>query len=278
VQIPPAALEEVHPRLAARDEHRPEPEPPHDLPPDPRDLGAAALVELVRILDPNGASRLVMVRRDDIEIPVHGEIVALGVHAYGDPAALDGPADPVQEPFRHDPLVVIGDHDGLQPAEDGLDIPDDAVGALGPDPVPALPVVSDHLLPVGDDPRLDRRGPLAFLDEPARVDVHLLQPRLQPVPHPVGADDPRNGDVASHGVDVAHHVAGAAHHEVFLRHLDDGDRRLGRDPGDLAPDEMIHHEIADDEHPRGGVFPDDLQGPPAADGPLRRSIHCLLHP
>ena len=50
--------------------------------------------------------------------------------------------------------------------------------------------------------------------------------------------------------DVGRHVGGAAHGSPLLFYLNDGYRRLGRNPRSGARDISIEHDVTDDEHPR----------------------------
>ena len=53
--------------------------------------------------------------------------------------------------------------------------------------------------------------------------------------------------------DVAGEVAGAAQHvHRFAPLMEHRDRRLGRDPADLAIDIAVEHDVADDQHPPAG--------------------------
>ena len=56
--------------------------------------------------------------------------------------------------------------------------------------------------------------------------------------------------------DIARHVAGAADHEFAVADGEHLRRRLGRDAGDLAVDEIVEHDVADAEH---GLPADKLQ-------------------
>src|SRR5262249_24391521 len=70
----------------------------------------------------------------------------------------------------------------------------------------------------------------------------------QPRPLGVRADDAGDLDGAAERGDVVRHVGRAAQAEALVIELDDGHGRFGRDALDAPDDEMIEHQIADDEH------------------------------
>lgn len=110
----------------------------------------------------------------------------------------------------------------------------------------------DHLLLVGDDPRLHGGHPVRLEDDPAGVKPHLVQVLDDLPPHLVAADDSPDQDPSAQGVNIVDHVPGAAQAEAFGGHAHDRNRRLGGDPGDAPPDVFVYHEVPDHHDP--GVF------------------------
>ena len=58
--------------------------------------------------------------------------------------------------------------------------------------------------------------------------------------------------------EIARDVGGAARVKRFAGDLDHRDRGLGGDAADLAPDELVQHEIADNEEAFAGAAPQNL--------------------
>ena len=135
--------------------------------------------------------------------------------------------------------------------------------SVGPDV--GLAIETDHLLVVRDDARLLRRRAHPRHDDTPRVGPPRAQRRDEAVARRVTADDAAHRCPPSEGRDVAHHVAGAARSQVLVRHLDHWHRRLGRDAAHGAPDELVEHQVADDEGSNASEPPDELDEPPLAD-------------
>ena len=65
---------------------------------------------------------------------------------------------------------------------------------------------------------------------------------------PIGADQARQARAAAERRHVVGGVAGAAGDHLGRVVLEDQHRRLARDAGDLAVDELVGDEVADDQH------------------------------
>ena len=72
--------------------------------------------------------------------------------------------------------------------------------------------------------------------------------REKPSPFGVGADQSRKAGAAPERGNVVRGVARAAGHHLGRVVLEDQHRRLARDAGDLAVDELVGDEVADDQH------------------------------
>ena len=83
----------------------------------------------------------------------------------------------------------------------------------------------------------------------------------QPAAFGIGADEPGEARAAAERGDVVGGVAGAAGHHLRRVVLQDEDRRLARDAGDLAVDELVGDEVADDEHAAAREAVDEREQP-----------------
>ena len=122
-----------------------------------------------------------------------------------------------------------------------------------------------HLLMMRDDARLLGRRPRARDDDSGRVRAARAQRRNEPVAGGIPPDDAAHRRAAAERRDVTHYVARAARPRVLVGHLDDGHRRLGRDAPHGAPDELVEHQVADDERTDASELPDEVDEPSRAD-------------
>ena len=99
----------------------------------------------------------------------------------------------------------------------------------------------------GEDPGLHRRPVLAGAHDVPPIDAPV-KARQEPAALGFGADEPRQPRTAAERGDVVRRVAGAARHHLGRVVLQDEHRRLARHAGDLAVDELVGDEVADDEH------------------------------
>ena len=75
----------------------------------------------------------------------------------------------------------------------------------------------------------------------------------------IGADHTCNIYLATHGIDGIENIGAAPqHHGVFLN-IDHRYRRLWRNSRYLTPDEMINHDVSDDQHTRTREICNDFQ-------------------
>ena len=148
---------------------------------------------------------------------------------------------------RDAPLQIVRDDDRRRARRMLLDLAEDApldvVGDLGV----GLVVDARHLLvPVGDDADLGRRRPAGVADE-RRGDAGFAAGVRQRRGRLVHAGDGDERRLAAERGDVVRDVGRAAHPEHLVIERDDRHRRLGRDAGDAADDELVEHGVADDE-------------------------------
>ena len=116
-------------------------------------------------------------------------------------------------------------------------------------------VHAHDLLLVRDDAGLDARVPRRIFHQPAAADVLLGQQGQQLHRRVVLADGPEQFRRGFQRHEVAGHVGRAAGHETFAGEIHHRHRRFRRDARDAAPDELVEHHVADDEHAgllRGG--------------------------
>src|SRR5579885_1732308 len=260
----PARLKEREPALAPRHEHGarlPALEQP-----------TAGGVERGRIgdVDASGRRGLFAVRLDQRGAAVVGEVAALGIDEPGKRLPAVHVGERVQElgvdralaVIRHDEHVgrrAGTQHEVPQPPADGA--------IDGRD----FPIEADHLLVAGDDAGL-LRG-LAPRDHDHPVGARTARPKRghEPPPRGVVADNAADRHPSPEGSDVARNVARAARPRVVRHDADDRHGRLGRDALDLAPEELVEHQIADDKNAHAGEAPHEPPQGLASD-PLHRAL------
>ncbi len=99
-----------------------------------------------------------MIGGDDVEPLIQGKIFVFWIHAGDDRTVSDFPADSVKKGPSHYPLGVIGDHQGAQVISYRSDMGQAFSGCFCLHGLSILPVESDHLLTMRDNPRLESRG------------------------------------------------------------------------------------------------------------------------
>ena len=104
----------------------------------------------------------------------------------------------------------------------------------------------------------------------AGVDLLVAQEREQAPARFVVADHAGDARGRAEAGEIARHVGRAAGIGRAPLHVDHRHGRLGRDARDLAPEEFVQHQVADDE--------DAAPRKPVEDGvqPLRRQMHGLV--
>src|SRR5205823_13670379 len=110
---------------------------------------------------------------------------------------------------------------------------------------------SHYLLMAGDNPRLNYRRSLLVLDRIRDVDLTFAQQFAELLPIPVFADQSDDGNFTQKFAEIAGDIGGAAWEETFACDFDHRDRRLRRYACDLAPDELIQHQVADHQDALG---------------------------
>ena len=109
----------------------------------------------------------------------------------------------------------------------------------------SLPIGPQQLLVRRDIARLDR-GRALRLDQDVNLGAVLgFQQPADLATGIVAADDRYEGSRGSQGHEIAQHIAGAAQGFQFALNAQHRDRRLGRDPLDLAVHVVIEHHVAD---------------------------------
>ncbi len=94
-------------------------------------------------------------------------------------------------------------------------------------------------------------GKAAVFDHGGSVDPVRFQELAQLLPaaiRPQQTDDRRSRDELA---EVARHVGRAAGVKTLARHFHHRHRRLGRNAADFSPDELVQHQIAEDENAFG---------------------------
>ena len=74
----------------------------------------------------------------------------------------------------------------------------------------------------------------------------------------VCADDADDRGAHAERAQVGEHVGRAAEVDSLAAYVHDGDGRLGRDARDVAPDELVEHHVAEDDHVAQAHRRDDL--------------------
>ena len=113
-----------------------------------------------------------------------------------------------------------------------------------------LPVGAHHLLAVRDDAGLERRGAGAGRRSTSRASTpaRLRAPRARASPAASRPTTPASAAAPPSERTLRGHVAGAAQVEALRPSPDDRHRGLGRDARDPAPEELVEHHVAEDEH------------------------------
>jgi len=160
---------------------------------------------------------------------------------------------------------VVGHDEHVVPRVLTQDEVPDAPHARAVGPGPGLAIEPHDLLVMRDDARLLRRRPRARDDDSGRVRAARAQRRDEPVAGGIPPDDAAHCGAAAERRDVAHHVPRAARPRVLIGDLDDGHRRFRRDAPHGAPDELVEHQVADDERADASEPPDEVDEPSRAD-------------
>ena len=109
-------------------------------------------------------------------------------------------------------------------------------------------VNADDLLFVSDDAGFDTGGPRWRRDQSTTANVVLIQELLELLGREVLADDAEQfrGHIESR--QVAGHVGRAAGHKTFAPEIHHRHGGFGRDARHTAPNKVIEHDVADNQH------------------------------
>jgi hypothetical protein len=157
--------------------------------------------------------------------------------------------DRLEELAADDPLAVVLDDDRVRLITPLRDRADEPLHRARRQRLLLLAVHADDLLVVGDDARLDDGGARGRHD-PAHLDLPRGELPAQHVAPAVLAGQADDGHPAAERADIARDVGGTPRHHRLRLDPHDGDRRFGADAADLAPHELIEHEVADHQHAR----------------------------
>ena len=216
-------------------------------------------------VDAGGGGRLLAVGLHERRAPVMGEIGLLRVEDPGERPVAAGLRERAEEVRADRSLPVVGHDEHVVPRVLAQHEVPDAPRARAVGPGPGLAIEPHHLLMMRDDARLLGRRPRARDDDSGRVRAARAQRRNEPVAGGIPPDDAAHRRAAAERRDVTHYVARAARPGVLVGHLDDGHRRLGRDAPHGAPDELVEHQVADDERTDASELPDEVDEPSRAD-------------
>ena len=180
-----------------------------------------------------------------------------GIDDDGDAGLPSRRDDRGDRPFVEDALAVVGENGGARRRERvagrreyrGRDRCVRRMGVLGVDP--------EELMPAAQIACLDRGRPARVGDQPVTKVGKAGAEAADLVRIVIRADQPDQGHRRPVGEKVSRDIARAAEKRAGGFVLEDRDRRLRRDPGDLAFDEAIKQNIADDEDIRLGEPVDD---------------------
>ena len=110
----------------------------------------------------------------------------------------------------------------------------------------------------------------------ADADADRTELAHQPATVRVRTDDADERRLAAERAHVRRHVGSAAEMRALSGHLHDRHRRLGRDSADAPIDELIEHQIPDDEQARAREAPHDrLEAAPLVVAPRHGDLFRL---
>jgi len=112
---------------------------------------------------------------------------------------------------------------------------------------------------LGNDAGLQGRRPAVFDENPHRGDILRRQFRQKTPARVVAAYNAYPVNPASHGVDIVHDVGRAAPEQVIGADIHNRHRGLGGNPRHLTADEVVHHDVPDDQYLRLGKLIHDFQ-------------------
>ena len=110
----------------------------------------------------------------------------------------------------------------------------------------------DLLIPGGHDPQLSRGSTTGIVDEPGRPDTNPLEAGSQARRGFVRSRQADHENASAQCGNVVRDVGGAAEAPGLLFEANDGHGRFRRNPVNATDDEMIEHQIADDDDGAAG--------------------------
>ena len=148
-------------------------------------------------------------------------------------------------------LGVVGEDDGAGVAPSPPRAAASSAAAIGPGSARGvLRIDAEQLVPAAEVAGLDRRRPAGVGDEPAVEAACRRAERAKLRRRRIVAGDADQDRRRPIGDEIGRDIAGAAEERrARARWLSTGDRRLRRDAADLAFDEAVEQNVADDEHP-----------------------------
>ena len=156
-------------------------------------------------------------------------------------------ADLVHEVLREEPLRVVLDDDGVEVGQHRLELRDRLRVADRRRRETTLAVHAHDMLLAGDDPRLDDGLVIVGLLDAVQADFPGREQPLEDFRVQVVAEQAHHRDVVGELAQVARDVGRAAGIVGLGVDIDDRHGGLGRDAADPAPDELVEHQVTDDE-------------------------------
>ena len=150
---------------------------------------------------------------------------------------------------RDDSLAIIGHHEAGNRRKLRLDVFQDPLGEPRGNIMPLFQVVPNDLLAMGNDPGFLRGGPRRINKDPLMGLSARLQFSEQRPSGVIRTNHAAEHGLASQGENIAVHVRGSPELKRFPFNVHHRNGGLGRNTGDGAPDVMVQHQVAKDEHP-----------------------------
>ena len=154
----------------------------------------------------------------------------------------------VEQRLRDNTFAIIANNNSRGPVEHRLDRVQQPPGEPSIKSITRLAVDADHLLLMSYDARFETGGTVGIGEQAATTNVVLVQQPFELVRGMIASDDAEKLGCDMECGEISGHVGRAARHKILPLEVHHRHRGFGGNACHTSPNEMVEHDIADDQN------------------------------